>query len=406
MPKVSIIVPIHNAERTLGWCINSVLNQTFRDIEVLLVNDGSTDHSSSICQNYAMLDKRVKVLEQSNQGVSCARNYGLQCACGEYIQFVDSDDVIKSNMTETLLRTIEGYEKDSVVCPYYRITKSEKNEYSAIKQGVSGLYSERVFDHDSLWKNMMRLIWEYAAIEVPWNKLYKRNIIIKNRLQFSPSFSLGEDFLFNLDYFQHCNGAIFISTPLYYYIAEQTDSLTGRKRPDILQTIIDLEIALKQHIEAHHTISGLEMKLLLMHLSSRICDSFYHVCRSCSNLQQAKMQIAKAIQTPFVQQAFSSSAYLSEKTLPFSKAIQEYDVGSICHKCISAHSSAKIVSHLQPGKLNRAFVKFMQFLQRFPFLRIKKWAHIVELNLTTVGLKATWTRIKHKLFHEAWEKNI
>ena len=114
--KVSIIVPVYNAEQYLGYTITSILKQTYKNIEIILVNDGSKDDSLIICQNYAAIDDRVKVLDIPNGGVSNARNCGIESATGEYIQFVDSDDVITENMTERLVDTMHIYEADMVVC--------------------------------------------------------------------------------------------------------------------------------------------------------------------------------------------------------------------------------------------------------------------------------------------------
>ena len=106
MPKVSIIAPVYKVETRVGWCINSILKQNYRDFELILVNDGSPDDSLRILRNYEKLDSRVRVLDIPNQGVSNARNTGMQAARGEYIQFVDSDDVVDPDYTKTLLETL------------------------------------------------------------------------------------------------------------------------------------------------------------------------------------------------------------------------------------------------------------------------------------------------------------
>ena len=120
--KVSIIVPIYNAEKYLGYCINSIVSQTYQNIEIILVNDGSMDDSLKICKNYAAIDKRIRILDIPNGGVSNARNSGLKEATGEYIQFVDADDTIDLNMTERMCELMEAYHSDLTICGFDMIT--------------------------------------------------------------------------------------------------------------------------------------------------------------------------------------------------------------------------------------------------------------------------------------------
>ena len=112
--KVSIIVPVYNAQSYLGYTISSIIRQTYENIEVILVDDGSIDLSLQICKNYAQMDKRIIVISDSNRGVSAARNRGMKEATGEYIQFVDAGDVIHIEMTKNLVELMETYEKDMV----------------------------------------------------------------------------------------------------------------------------------------------------------------------------------------------------------------------------------------------------------------------------------------------------
>ena len=123
--KISVIVPIYNTERYLSECIDSIIRQTYRNLEIILVDDGSTDKSFTICNNYAMLDERIQVVHQANQGVSAARNNGLSRASGDLISFVDSDDTLDDDMYELLVRVIEEYNADIVHCGYKHIVGEE-----------------------------------------------------------------------------------------------------------------------------------------------------------------------------------------------------------------------------------------------------------------------------------------
>ena len=126
MPKVSVIVPVYNAEKYLSECVDSILAQTLRDIEVLLVDDGSTDGSPVLCDNYAKKDPRIKVIHKANGGVSSARNMGLSIASGDYFAFVDSDDIIDKNSYFKLYQVAQTYNVPLVICSGYYFSRFYK----------------------------------------------------------------------------------------------------------------------------------------------------------------------------------------------------------------------------------------------------------------------------------------
>lgn len=128
MPKISVIVPIYNVERYLSECINSILRQTFSDFECILVNDGSTDICGEICNNYQKIDNRIQIIHQSNKGVSAARNIGINIAKGEYITFIDSDDIIHHSYLYYLYNTAKKYNTDLVQCFYTQFTKNKPTD--------------------------------------------------------------------------------------------------------------------------------------------------------------------------------------------------------------------------------------------------------------------------------------
>lgn len=160
--KVSIIVPVYNAEQYLGYTITSILKQTYKNIEIILVNDGSKDDSLIICQNYAAIDDRVKVLDVPNGGVSNARNCGIESATGEYIQFVDSDDVITENMTERLVDTMHIYEADMVVCGM-RYMVLEGNRPVSSNDWLPQYLGKNVYFQESVFWMIFKNIIVYCA---------------------------------------------------------------------------------------------------------------------------------------------------------------------------------------------------------------------------------------------------
>ena len=171
-PLISVIIPVYKVEDYLEKCINSVINQTYTNLEIILVDDGSTDDSPKICDEYAKKDNRIKVIHKENGGLSDARNKGIEIASGEYIGFVDSDDWILPNMYEVLLRNLIKNNADISVCNLIRSKddiKDIKNKKIKIKVYNQEKYLNKFFKINSQ-------TCEYYA----WNKLYKKNIIEKN----------------------------------------------------------------------------------------------------------------------------------------------------------------------------------------------------------------------------------
>ena len=209
--KVSIIVPVYNAEKYLGYTISSIRRQTYKNIEVILINDGSADGSLQICNNYAAIDPRIRVIDVQNGGVSAARNRGLAEASGEYVQFVDADDVIHADMTRRLVEVMETYQKDMVVCGFRMIMLDDRLEKTGqVLFSSSELGKECVLSRDGFFQNMAYILWKICLLEEAWNKIYRREIIKKYQILFPQEISLGEDFCFNMDYFQYINGVVFI----------------------------------------------------------------------------------------------------------------------------------------------------------------------------------------------------
>ena len=207
---VSIIVPVYNAEKYLKRCVDSILVQDYQNFELILMDDGSTDASGMICDNYAEQDDRVRVIHKENTGVSDTRNQALDLAEGVYIQFLDSDDWIVPEATRLLVQAMEKYDCDMVISDFYRVA------------------GERLAQKGDIEESRVLTRQEFAAcmIENPadfyygvlWNKLYKREIIEANRIRMDVSISWCEDFLFNLEYIRHASSFYALQVPIYYYV--------------------------------------------------------------------------------------------------------------------------------------------------------------------------------------------
>lgn len=224
---ISVVIPIYNAEKYIKRCLESVMAQTYEDIEIILVNDGSIDSSYKLCEEISERDKRIRIINQENMGVSVARNQGLEDCKGEYVIFVDSDDYLKSNMIEVLYKNIRINEADYVIC-----------DYITVKEGLL-IESEQVIDYgsykDTEIKEIIRnMIGGGKLFSSVWRGIYKKDIIIDNHIEFK-QMKFAEDMLFNFEYLLNCNKVTVIDDKLYFYV-ENSSSALNRTKLDILET--------------------------------------------------------------------------------------------------------------------------------------------------------------------------
>lgn len=206
-PEISVIVPVYNVEKYLCSCIDSILAQTFTDFELLLIDDGSKDKSGEICDEYAKRDCRVKVFHKENGGVSSARNLGIDESKGEYLFFVDSDDIISSSYIEMFVNYIKKNDSVCVVCKYTNRLSLLKNQINSIK--TKEMTSSEFLDE--IW------ISEGKLDGYLWNKMFKRKILIDLNIRFDEKVSIWEDMLFVVEYFVNISTVIFVDAVLYYY---------------------------------------------------------------------------------------------------------------------------------------------------------------------------------------------
>lgn len=208
--KISIIIPVYNAAKYLDVCITSILDQSYLNLEVLVINDGSKDDSGNICDGYAAKDDRVKVFHKPNGGVSKARNLGLDHATGDWITFVDSDDYI---------------EKDLVKCFVDNLEIGSDLYLQGVIIHKGNLRKAHYRYQDILTKNLDDFLTQFNIhphLASPWGKLFNRNIIEINNIRFDQSVSYGEDTLFNLEYISYCRKVTLLKSENYNYIHKDT----------------------------------------------------------------------------------------------------------------------------------------------------------------------------------------
>lgn len=231
--KFSIIVPVYNSENYIKDCIESILNQDYENIELILINDGSHDNSLAICNNY-ITDKRVRIISQENRGVSYTRNVGIQNSTGEYIVFVDSDDYIESNMCSTYNNILNKYDVDLIISDLKKITPEKKVLQEKIFEFD---HKEDIYNVDNL-SNMFLLGYQYGLFNAPVSKCFKKSKI-KN--YFNDKISIGEDLLFCLNYIANIEKIYISKISLYnYVIQENNNSLSTKYEYDYFKMIFEV----------------------------------------------------------------------------------------------------------------------------------------------------------------------
>jgi len=226
-PSVSIILPVYNAEKTLCRCVDSVLHQRYTNFELLIVDDGSTDRSPNVCDEYAA-DPRVQVFHQTNSGVSAARNFAITHAKGKYIQFLDSDDWVTPDATLMLFRSAETHQADMVISDFYRVV----GERVSVKGDIE---EDDVLSREEFAARMMDNPADFYY-GVLWNKLYRRELIETHHLRMDEEISWCEDFLFNLEYIRYAERFFALNVPLYYYVKTKGSLASQINLPKTIRT--------------------------------------------------------------------------------------------------------------------------------------------------------------------------
>ena len=270
---ISVIIPVYNAVNYLETTVECVLNQTYSDIELILINDGSTDNSGKLCDELASLDNRIRVIHKPNGGVASARNRGLDEARGEYIGWVDSDDIISPYMFEILHNVIEKYDADIVQCSHVRDYEKMQKEYPNELTGLE------VLDNIEALKRIYRSHYTNAC--ALWSKIYRRELF--NGLRFTEDTAFEDDEVVP-QLVERSKKTVFFEIPLYCYVKRENSIITAPKQKNIM--------ALTNHLEAR--------MLRFQKLDSELYDlglrHFYHYLK-------IKMSEKQFLSTPVQKQA-------------------------------------------------------------------------------------------------------
>ena len=282
--KISIIVPVYNAEAALAKCIESIVSQTYRDVQLILVNDGSTDSSLDICRDYANRYSNICVVDKANGGVSSARNVGLSKAQGEYIQFVDSDDYIDRDMCKSMMESLCQTDADVCVCSMI----THKGEEVSERQ----FEDKVIYNSDNIAKSLIKW-YDSCIMNPPWNKLYKKELITH---KFDENLSLGEDLIFNLEYYDKCEKAVFINKGYYHYQDINNNSLTKKYREDSFDIAVRLYKAMVDYGEKHKVSFG-EMECVRKEFVSSLFYAIQYFYYYSNKKSKQKREVLESFST-------------------------------------------------------------------------------------------------------------
>lgn len=233
---VSIIIPVYNVEKYIERCICSVINQTYKDLQIIIINDGSTDNSDEVCMRYSMQDNRIKYIKKTNEGLGLTRNYGLNIATGKYVSFVDSDDYLDNNFVKNCIDYMKKYDSDTIITGYSKVSDGGKifetevfDEIEYCGEQVRNILLPRMLGSSVREKDSIR--------PMVWANLYSMKIINEHQLRFCNERELmSEDVYFDIEYYCYADSVRIIPCVGYYYRYNR-NSITSSYRLDLLEKI-------------------------------------------------------------------------------------------------------------------------------------------------------------------------
>lgn len=254
-PKVSIVIPVYNCENYIRTCMESITNQTYRNIEVIIINDGSKDKTKDIINSFISKDSRIIYIEQENSGPSMARNNGIDKATGEYLIFIDSDDTVEENYVEILLKSILDEKNDIVCCGY-----SDISIYGNVN------CSDFIYDTNNIKKQDFLYKVCQGTGGVLWSKIFKKEIIDNYNVRMNKDIFMCEDLIFVLQYGSYCNNFSYIDEYLYNYNRLNVNSISSNISKEYLYNYIDV----CKHIESILLDNNLKKEEVSKIISNRV----------------------------------------------------------------------------------------------------------------------------------------
>lgn len=238
-PLITVIIPVYNGEKYIDKCINSVLNQQYQNIELILINDGSDDGSKEILDNWSKKNEKIKVIHQENSGVSVARNKGIEVANGSFVTFVDVDDYIANDFISYYYNLIKEHDAEIALTP--KPQKFNDNSECIV---------ENVEDNIQIWngeKTACEMLYYNIAIG-PWNKLISKKLIDRYNIRFNPKLSYGEGFNFSVDCFQRAKKVVVGRKKVYYYRVDNPNSAMTRFKLKLVTGSIEAQKCIRKNL--------------------------------------------------------------------------------------------------------------------------------------------------------------
>lgn len=258
--KVSVIVPVYNVERHLRRCIDSVIGQSFNDVELILIDDGSTDDSGRICDDYRMSDNRIKVIHQENEGVSAARNAGLEIAVGEYILFLDGDDALDLNTLEICAAAAQTSHSDLVLFGFHLYGEKDGK---AVFQKNNAYEEAGIASHKELLKDFSAC-YQKGWFSFVTDKLIRASLIRDHDIRFDGAFNVGgEDAVFMLSLLPYINRIKVLPYAFYQYYRREGESMTLVFKPDKFQRYCDRIVLMSSFMTQNDCFDGAYLVRLL-----------------------------------------------------------------------------------------------------------------------------------------------
>jgi len=353
VPKISVIIPIYNTEKYLQECLDSVLNQSLRDIEIICVNDGSTDNSLTMLQNYSKKDLRIIIITQDNLGQAAARNAGIKAACGEYVCFLDSDDLLVENALEELYYKAKQ-DKLEVLC--YDIKCMYENEHLKVTNNMDSYYQRNIsFGGVKTGKELFtEMIEKNSFIDSASNMLISRDWLIKNNIEFYPGI-LYEDSLFSFQCFMTANRMYHINKQyLIYRIRDNSTMTSGYTFHNLYSRLICYIMI----IQKAYTL-GLDFRTqtAVYKYASFVRENLKHIYNVLNNEERMKILTLAPLEKLYLEglgieqssvPVFNEDIYLDgfKNLIHYNKKIIIYGAGHVGRQVLTYIRNINLVKHV------------------------------------------------------------
>lgn len=347
---VTIVIPVYNGEAYIHHCVEQIKAQSYQNLEVIFVNDGSTDHTKEVCEQSIKGDDRFLLVNKENGGTSTTRNRGIDCAHGKYIAFFDCDDEYDPEMISVLVAEMEQYHADMVSCGYYFKIQTEGETYLEEKY-----YPFRFFPDFESMREEYVAIWDSDMFYNIWNKLYRMDVIKNNQIRYREGHVYTEDRVFNRAFIKACKGIVFVEQCLYYYIRERAGSTSERYWEKNFEVRDKEYHELKEHFRDMNVWNEISREYVSREFIERVAGCIENVFHAEESLdsKQKKELVKHMVHHPDVREACRYARYKSRKMKLIAMPIKKdwpsgaYLVGWMIYKI---RKSNPVLFHQMKGK--------------------------------------------------------